>query len=217
MNWISSTALRKTNLQIVLFAVLLVSSAADNAWAGKLGHFVSDLEVKVLSDGRDMQLLRPFEYVDSHDVSWIVPKGTTVDGASIPSVFWSILGAPYSGKYREASVIHDYYCQTHLRHWKAVHRVFYDGMIARGVDPIKAELMYLAVYRFGPRWNYDADACFCKGCPVCANPEIKKIKSYQPAYKASDFEQLKQRLKTSSLEELEDMADYQINSEIFSK
>jgi hypothetical protein len=92
-------------------------------------------------------------------------------------------------------------------------------MLARGVDPLKAEIMYLAVYRFGPRWDYDADACFCKGCPACANPEIKKIKFYQPKYKQSDFEALRSKVMDSKaiLNDLEDLADYQVNSEIFSK
>jgi hypothetical protein len=92
-------------------------------------------------------------------------------------------------------------------------------MLARGVDPVLAKTMYLAVYRFGPRWDYDADACFCKGCPVCANPKIKKIKTYRPDYKESDFETLKRRMTDSktTLQDLEDLADYQVNSEIFSK
>jgi hypothetical protein len=49
-----------------------------------------------------------------------------------------------------------------------------------------------------------------------ANPKIKKIKSYQSNYKESDFEALKSNTKTT-LGELEDLADYQVNSEIFSK
>jgi hypothetical protein len=147
---------------------------------------------------------------------WSVPSGTRVDGASIPSVFWSIIGAPYTGKYREASVIHDYFCETKSRHWKAVHRVFLDGMLARGVDKIQAQLMYLAVYRFGPRWDFDVDACYCKGCPVCANPILKRIGRYDPKYKTDDFDELRRKLKEgkSTLEELEDVADYQLNTEI---
>ena len=163
-----------------------------------------------------MELVQLFTYTDSHGVTWSVPARTKVDGASIPSVFWSIIGAPYSGKYREASVIHDYYCATKSRHWKAVHRVFLDGMLARGVDGTQAQLMYLAVYRFGPRWDFDVDACFCKGCPACANPILKRVAKYDPVYNAADFEELRNNLKSgrSTLEQLEDDADYQLNTEI---
>ena len=186
------------------------------AGAQTSGQFGGELVLKVLPDGRTMELVQPFSYTDSQGVTWPVPARTQVDGASIPSVFWNIIGAPFTGKYREASIIHDYYCTTRSRHWKAVHKVFLDGMLARGVDKVQAQLMYLAVYRFGPRWNFDVDACFCKGCPTCANPIVKRIARYKPTYKASDFQELRSKLMagTSTLDELEDDADYQLNTEI---
>jgi Protein of unknown function (DUF1353) len=197
-----------------LMALMLVM--ADAGYADKLGQFNGELILKALPDGRNMELMAPFSYVDSRGVTWSVPPGTRVDGASIPSVFWSIIGAPYTGRYREASVIHDYFCETKSRHWKAVHKVFLDGMLARGVDTIQAQLMYLAVYRFGPRWDFDVDACFCKGCPACANPKLKRVARYSQTYKADDFEELRRKLneRRSTLEELEDAADYQLNTEI---
>ncbi len=197
------------------FAALMFATACA-ALAQKLGEFKGDLVLRALPDGRNMELVAPFSYVDSRGVTWSVPSGTRVDGASIPSVFWSIIGAPYTGRYREASVIHDYFCAAKSRHWKAVHKVFLDGMLARGVDKVQAQLMYLAVYRFGPRWDFDVDACFCKGCPICANPLLKRIGRYEPKYKSDDFEELRRKLNEgkSSLEQLEDAADYQLNTEI---
>jgi hypothetical protein len=194
---------------------LLVSSWAGNA-AAQTGQFNGELVLKALPDGRTMELVQPFAYVDSRGVSWPVPARTKVDGASIPSVFWSILGAPYTGKYREASIIHDHYCATRSRHWKSVHKVFLEAMLARGVDTIQAQLMYLAVYRFGPRWDFDVDACFCRGCPACANPILKRVQRYKSNYKATDFQELRSKLMSGglTLEQLEDAADYQLNTEI---
>ena len=126
-----------STLAISACVVLMVYSVANNALAQMQGQFEGDLVLKALPDGRNMQLVHPFNYIDSRNVPWPVPAGTIVDGASIPRVFWSIVGAPYTGKYRDASVIHDYYCETHSRHWKAVHKVFYDGMLARGVNPFR--------------------------------------------------------------------------------
>ena len=77
---------------------------------------------------------------------------TIVDGASIPEAFWSFIGGPFEGKYRNASVVHDFYCDTRTETWEDVHMVFYNGMRAAGVDPITAKIMYSAVYNFGPRW-----------------------------------------------------------------
>ena len=197
--------------------IILIICWTNSASAEKLGQFKGELVLKVLSGGRDMELVQPFEYVDSHDVNWPVPAGTRVDGASIPRVFWSLIGAPLTGKYREASVIHDYYSVTKSRHWKAVHRVFLDGMLARGVNELKAQLMYLAVYRFATRWDFDIDACFCKGCPSCANPSLKRVKRYKPEYNVVDFEELRDKLKEGrfTLVQLEDVADYQLFTEIF--
>jgi hypothetical protein len=186
------------------------------AAAQKPGQFNGELILKALPDGRTMELIQSFSYTDSRGVTWPVPARSRVDGASIPGVFWSIMGAPYTGKYREASVIHDYYCATRSRHWKAVHKVFLDGMLARGVDNVKAQLMYLAVYRFGPRWDFDVDACFCNGCPACANPIMKRVRHYQPKYESKEFEELRKKLLTGrfTLEQLEDAADYQLFAEV---
>jgi hypothetical protein len=202
-----------------LWIVLLVLCGSSTVIAQTAGRFEGDLVLKALPDGRNMELVTALIYVDNNGVNWPVPAKTRVDGASIPRVFWSILGAPFTGKFREASVIHDYYCQTKTRHWKAVHRVFLDGMLSRGVDTTQAQLMYIAVYRFGPRWNFDADACFCKGCPKCANPKLKRIDRYMPSYNEMDFADLRRRIQSGELtiDEAEDLADYQLNTELFSK
>ena len=81
-----------------------------------------------------------------------MPKDTEVDGASIPRAFWSAFGPPFVGDYRRASVVHDHYCVTKDKPWKAVHRMFHEGCLAGGVPKGKAKLMYLAVRNFGPRW-----------------------------------------------------------------
>lgn len=206
-------------LRLIIGCMALLCLPCSGSSAQTTGRFVGDLVLKALPDGRTMELVQPFAYSDSRGVSWPVPARTQIDGASIPSAFWSIIGAPFTGKYREASVIHDYYCSTRSRHWKAVHKVFLDGMLARGVDKVQAQLMYLAVYRFGPRWDFDVDACFCKGCPTCANPVLRRIASYKPTYRDSDFKELHHKLMSgqATLEELEDDADYQLNTDILKR
>jgi hypothetical protein len=201
---------------ITLVICLLACICGSHADAQTTGTFTGELILKVLPGGRNMQLVQPFSYMDSRGNVWPVPAGARVDGASIPSVFWSAIGAPFTGKFREASVIHDYYCETRSRHWKAVHRVFLDGMQTSGVDPLQAKLMYLAVYRFGPRWDFDINACFCAACPPCAKPVWRHYKSYRSMYKQSDFDDLKKRLTSGnySLDELESFADYQLASEL---
>jgi hypothetical protein len=84
---------------------------------------------------------------------WLVPENTATDGASIPRILWSIIGSPLTGKYVEASVVHDFYCSKRTEHWKAVHRVFYKAMRVSGVGPAQARLLYIGVRFGGPRWT----------------------------------------------------------------
>ena len=130
-------------------------AAGDTCSKGKFGCFIDLPHTEWLDDGRKMQLLRPFTYIDPRNRRWTADSGHVVDGASIPSVAWSIVGGPYEGKYRNASIVHDFECDKELRPWKQVHRMFYEATRAGGMGWVKASLMYAAVYRFGPRWAGD--------------------------------------------------------------
>jgi Protein of unknown function (DUF1353) len=100
------------------------------------------------SDGALRVQLRCF--LDMEQI--VVLRFRTVLGVLAPTL-WSVIGSPFTGKYRDASVIHDYYCDIRARPWPSVHRVFYDAMIVSGVSVSRAKLMYAAVYFAGPRWS----------------------------------------------------------------
>ncbi len=108
--------------------------------------------VELLADGRTVKLKEPFGFHDARGVRWPVPAGTVVDGASIPRPLWALIGGPFEGRYRNASIVHDHYCDRRNRPWQQVHRVFYDAMIASSVAVAQAKLLYFAVASFGPRW-----------------------------------------------------------------
>ena len=146
---LQATAMTIAMVSLCLNAILSSSIAAPEELKGK---FVGDVVVQWLDDGRLMKLREPFGYVAKNGQSWDVPKNTVVDGATIPSIFWSFTGGPFSGRYRAASVIHDYYCDTRMRPWKDVHKVFYEAMLTAGVEKSRAWLLYNAVLNFGPTW-----------------------------------------------------------------
>jgi endonuclease G, mitochondrial len=125
--------------------------ADENNW----GRYEGVIVAKFLDDGRNMQIEKPFKYIDPHALDWDVPAGTVTDGASVPRFFW-VLFAPFTGKYRAAAVVHDRFCQTKSRGWRQTHEMFYEAMRASGVDEITAKAMYAAVYEFGPRWGIGA-------------------------------------------------------------
>jgi hypothetical protein len=123
------------------------------------GRFEGTLDVRFMSmktgDGQTyemVQLLTPFAYRDSKGVLWEVPAGFMSDGASIPAKLWAVVGGPYSGPYRDASVIHDFYCYTKSRPWTAVHEVFLEAALNRGTPDWQARYMYAGILFQGPRW-----------------------------------------------------------------
>jgi hypothetical protein len=145
-----SMNLSKTIAAISVTWVALCSLAQ----AVDYGKFVGNVETRWLDDGRQMELLSDFEYIDPRGKHWLAPKGSIIDGASIPQFFWSseYVGGPYEGKYRKASAIHDVACAQRNEPWEAVHKVFEEAMLASGEDKTRVLLMAAAVYHFGPRW-----------------------------------------------------------------
>jgi len=142
-------------MQLRVIVIALVFSATSFAVAGAadFGRFVGTVKVEWGKNGRDMKLIEPFAYISPTDVRWDAPAGSIVDGASIPQFAWSIIGGPFEGGYRDASVIHDVACESRIRPWQAAHEAFYLSMLASGVSPVKAKIMHAAVYHFGPRWS----------------------------------------------------------------
>lgn len=137
-------------------AIILVSAApalgAESPQECK-PEYLGELVLSPDSNGRSMTLQSPYAFRDKNCVTWSVRKGAVVDGASIPRWAWSIIGGPWEGPYRNASVVHDWYCSVRTQPWKAVHKMFHHGMMASGVSSAKAKIMYLAVYYGGPRWD----------------------------------------------------------------
>ncbi len=71
-------------------AALLVAAACNRS--GAFGHFVGTVKTEWIEPDRKMRLLDDFAYVDPAGVEWPAPKGSVVDGASIPQVLWSVVG-----------------------------------------------------------------------------------------------------------------------------
>ena len=115
-------------------------------------EFVGDVVGKWLEHPRQMQLEQDFVFIDKTGFRWCATKGSIVDGASIPKIFQTIIGSPFVGMYRRASVVHDVYCQTKSQPHKEVHKMFYNAMRLDGVNYIKAKTMYFAVRLGGPKW-----------------------------------------------------------------
>lgn len=139
-------------------AAYTTNGSGSNDWPKSNGktcppHYEGQVVASWDPNGRTMTLTQPFAFIDSSCGRWAVPTGATVDGASIPGFLWSIVGGPLEGRYRNASVVHDWYCAVRIEPSRDVHRMFYDGMIVSGVPKAKALSFYWAVLKFGPSWD----------------------------------------------------------------
>ena len=144
-------------------------------------------------------------FVDPDDKAWTAPQGLVTDGASIPRALWSVVGSPWTGLYRDAAVIHDAYCDSHSEPWQAVHKVFYLAMLANGVGPVQAKVMYAAVYRFGPRWDFTYTA---KKCENCASVPYH-VEQFTPAASPAKMRALRQKIENADLS----IAEIEIDSD----
>lgn len=140
-------------IRSIIAISLLMCPVFSLAQSSQYGRFIGAVRTEWIDDGRHMQLLGDFSYIDPMGKRWAVPQGTKIDGASIPRAFWTVIGGPFEGPYRNASVVHDYHCDSKLERWQDVHRMFYYGMLAAGTDELKAKIMYFAVLVGGPRWK----------------------------------------------------------------
>lgn len=133
------------------------TALAANSREARWGRFEGRVVTEWLRDGRFMKLEEPFTFVEVDGRRWTAPKGARVNGASIPRIAWSLVGSPFDGLYREASVVHDVACDPEHQYlgatWQQAHLMFYRAMRARGVDIETAKSFYAAVYHFGPRWE----------------------------------------------------------------
>jgi hypothetical protein len=147
--------MKKLLLVILLLASTTSFGEVALSSSERLGTFDGRVIAEWLDEGegRKMKLIEPFAFVDQSGIRWDAPAGAIIDGASIPQIAWSLIGGPFEGRYRNASVIHDVACDNRKRSWKSVHRAFYEAMLASDVGITKAKIMYAAVYHFGPRWT----------------------------------------------------------------
>ena len=115
------------------------------------GSFSGDPETIWLTEAetdRRMCLLKPFWFRDPKKKEWFVPSEYAVDGASIPRALWTLVGSPYTGDYRRASIVHDKACDeaggdTKAR--RAADRMFYHACRAGGCSIAESILLYIGV------------------------------------------------------------------------
>jgi hypothetical protein len=132
----------------------------------ELGRYTGKLILEPTNSSQQMRTVLEFGFLDTDGKHWLVPRGTSVDGASIPKALWSLLANLWEGKYRDAIVMHDHHCAVRDMDWRSVHRMFYRALLVSGVPVSGAKLVYAGVYFAGPRWPNGVDGSSQSGRPI---------------------------------------------------
>ncbi len=117
-------------------------------------HFIGHLRLEP-SDSDPTQLAvasKHFSFFDENGVEWKASTGELTGGAHIPWYFKPIIGYSFQEPYLSAATLHNIYCRNKTRSWRDTDAMFLSAMLVSGVNPVKARLMWSAVYVFGPHW-----------------------------------------------------------------
>lgn len=105
--------------------------------------------VWLTEDGPDrrMRVEERFSFTDPDGRLWQADADAVVDGASIPRALWTIVGSPYTGDYRRASIVHDIACDDahDPAARRAADRMFYHACRAGGCSIAESIVLYLGV------------------------------------------------------------------------
>ncbi len=96
-------------------------------------------------EDRDMRMIEDFSFTDPSGRVWPAPAGSIINGASIPRSLWAVIGSPYTGDYRRASVIHDVACNTSGVDRKDADVMFFHACQAGGCSSEQARILYAGV------------------------------------------------------------------------
>lgn len=114
------------------------------------GKFSKDPVTRWITEqGRDrnMELLEDFAFIENSGKEWRAKAGEIIDGASIPRAFWTIVGAPYAGDYRRASILHDVAVRasTGWRSRRRADKMFYRACRTGGCSRRDSIILYIGV------------------------------------------------------------------------
>lgn len=92
-----------------------------------------------------------FDFIGNHQYKFTIPKDYCYDGASIPRMFWRIVGAPTDNKFLIAALVHDVLCERHevIMYDKSLSTNVFNALLeVAEVNPISRFLMKNSVACF---------------------------------------------------------------------
>ena len=139
-----------------------VSSARADAPIGS--RFIGKGQIEQLKDDpfvAHFRLLDELRFEEADGEVWVTPSNAILDGRSVPLLFNKLIGNPFDLEFRKTAITYDFAVKSKFHPWKSAQRMFYDGAVTEGVDPVKAKVMYTLLSASGSRWaQHSPDGCF---------------------------------------------------------
>lgn len=118
--------------------------------------FATEDDFEVLSDisirtSKNFSIEVMYHREGSEDIirkDFVIPKGWTFDGASIPPVFWNLIGEPTEKDFRIPAMVHDWLYGERFNR-ELSDEIFKELLDLDGVSVVHQHLMWLAVRVFG--------------------------------------------------------------------
>lgn len=114
---------------------------------------MSELKLEPIAKGEKYRLLDDISFfIGTREIH--IPKGVEFDGASIPRLFWSLIGSPFEPDFMEAALIHDYCFYTKCCSFMEANNLFKAKLKTNGVSAWRRGLMWVSVASGGLiYWN----------------------------------------------------------------
>ena len=151
---------------IVFLALVIVSDDADGAGAIGKGRFEGRAELERLDDDpfvARFRLIGELRFDQAGGEIWLTPRNSILDSQSMPPMFIQLIGHPFEREFRKTAVTYDFAVKSKYHPWKKAQRMFYEGTLIEGVEPIEAKVMYMLLSASGSRWApHGPDSCFSR-------------------------------------------------------
>jgi hypothetical protein len=170
-------------LACLVSTLAIAGTAVTGTHGAERGGFEGRVVVEWLDDPfvPSMRTVEDFGFRQKTGKVWKVARGQVFDARGLPPLFGDLVGPPYAGGFRKASMVYESATQTMTEKWDEAQRMFFEAAVAEGVAPLDAKAMYLVLVLQGSRWELPGSRCFgsCHGLssPLEWRPVIDEAKA----------------------------------------
>jgi len=146
----------------------MLSADANSAGTGEIttGRFEGSADLDRLDDDPFIaryRLIGELRFEQTGGDVWVTPTNTILDSQSMPPMFMQLIGDPFEREFRKTAVTYDYAVKSKYHPWKKAQRMFYEGGLTEGVEPVEAKVMYMVLSASGSRWApHGPNSCFSR-------------------------------------------------------